>query len=56
MVDFLLRRGADPDLPEALAWAQPRVWARRRGDQQIAHTLERFLRDRQASGGSTGTL
>jgi ankyrin repeat protein len=45
MVDFLLRKGADPHLPDdppALAWAKPLQWAIRRGHDEIVQILMEF--------------
>jgi ankyrin repeat protein len=43
MVEFLLERGARPNLPDdlpALAWATPLAWATRRGHTEIAGVLK----------------
>lgn len=40
MVEFLLQRGADPDLPGP-SWASPRAWANRRGHSKIVERLNR---------------
>jgi len=45
MVEFLLRRGAKPNLPDDLpdlAWAKPLAWATRRGHQEIARLLTEY--------------
>jgi ankyrin repeat protein len=43
MVELLLRRGAQPDLPDDqpdLAWATPLAWATRRGHDQVVELLK----------------
>jgi ankyrin repeat protein len=45
MVEFLLRKGADPQLPDDppnLAWAKPLQWAIRRGHDEIVRILTEF--------------
>jgi ankyrin repeat protein len=45
MVEFLLRRGAKPNLPDDLpdsAWATPLAWAMRRGHHQIVELLNQY--------------
>jgi len=45
MVEFLLRRGAQPSLPDDLpdlAWATPLAWATRRGHQAIVRLLTEY--------------
>jgi ankyrin repeat protein len=45
MVEFLLRRGANPHLPDDppnLAWATPLQWAIRRGHDQIVRILTEY--------------
>ncbi|HEU0178455.1 MAG TPA: sigma-70 family RNA polymerase sigma factor [Blastocatellia bacterium] len=45
MVEFMLRRGAQPSLPDDLpdlAWATPLAWATRRGHQAIAQLLTAY--------------
>jgi ankyrin repeat protein len=45
MVEFLLRRGARPNLPDdlpRLAWATPLQWALRRGHDEIVRLLTEF--------------
>jgi hypothetical protein len=47
MVEFLLRHGAQPSLPDDLpdlAWATPLAWATRRGHQAIAQLLTAYER------------
>ena len=39
MVEFLLRRGARPNLPDDPAWATPLAWATRRGHAEIVRLL-----------------
>ena len=41
MVEFLLDRGAKPNLPDDPPWASPLAWARRRGHAEIAERLGR---------------
>jgi hypothetical protein len=41
MVEFLLGRGAKPNLPDDPPWATPLAWARRRGHGEVAGLLER---------------
>jgi ankyrin repeat protein len=40
MVEFLLERGAPPNLPDDPPWATAQAWAMRRGHQEIAELLE----------------
>jgi ankyrin repeat protein len=42
MVEFLLRCGAKPNLPDDPPWATPQAWATRRGHERIAHLLKRY--------------
>jgi RNA polymerase sigma factor (sigma-70 family) len=45
MVEFMLRRGAQPSLPDDLpdlAWATPLAWASRRGHQAIVRLLTAY--------------
>lgn len=45
MVEFLLRRGAKPNLPDDLphlAWATPLAWATRRGHEEIVRLLTEY--------------
>ncbi len=35
MVEWLLNKGAKPNLPEDEPWALPSEWAKRRGHQEI---------------------
>jgi hypothetical protein len=45
MVEFLLRKGANPHLPDDppnLAWAKPLQWAIRRGHDDIVRILTEF--------------
>ena len=47
MVEFLLRRGAKPNLPDDqpdLAWATPLAWATRRGRDDIVRLLTEYER------------
>jgi ankyrin repeat protein len=39
MVEFLLQRGANPDLPDDPPWAKPLAWAQRRGHDEIVRLL-----------------
>jgi len=41
MVEFLLKRGAAPNLPDDEPWATPLAWARKRGLVEIEAVLER---------------
>jgi hypothetical protein len=41
MVEFLLQRGAKPNLPDDPPWARPLAWATRRGHAGISELLER---------------
>jgi ankyrin repeat protein len=41
MVEFLLGRGAQPNLPEDPPWATPLAWATRRGHREVAEILMR---------------
>jgi hypothetical protein len=38
MVDFLLERGADPELAGD-PWATPMAWARKKGHEDVASAL-----------------
>lgn len=40
MVEYLLRRGARPNLPDDESWATPLAWARRRGLSEIETILK----------------
>jgi ankyrin repeat protein len=40
MVEFLLARGAQPNLPDDPPWATPLAWAMRRGHPEIATLLK----------------
>lgn len=42
MVEFLLGRGAKPNLPDDPPWATPLAWATRRGHQGIIELLEQY--------------
>src|SRR5258708_5734805 len=42
MIEFLLRRGAKPNLPDDPPWATPLAWATRRGHQEILDLLNEF--------------
>lgn len=42
MVEYLLRRGANPHLPHHPPWATPRAWASRRGHDHIVELLNQF--------------
>jgi uncharacterized protein len=42
MVEFLLQRGAKPNLPEDPPWATPMAWATRRGHEEIVRLLKQF--------------
>jgi ankyrin repeat protein len=42
MVEFLLRRGAKPTLPDDLAWATPMALARHRGHDDIVRVLKEY--------------
>ena len=44
MVEFLLRRGAEPSLPDDPPWATPKAWAQRRGHDAIVRLLEEYER------------
>lgn len=39
MVEFLLEKGANPDLPAEHAWARPHAWAERRSRAEVAALL-----------------
>ncbi len=39
MVEFLLTRGATPNLPDDPRWARPLAWASRRGHADIVSLL-----------------
>ena len=41
MVDWLLKKGANPYLPEDESWALPIEWAKRRGHREILEVLKR---------------
>jgi len=41
MVEWLLERGAKPNLPNDPPWATPLAWANRRGHLEIVELLER---------------
>jgi hypothetical protein len=43
-VEFLLRRGARPSLPDDPPWATPMAWAQKRGHQAIVRLLEEYER------------
>jgi hypothetical protein len=45
MVEFLLRRGARPRLPDDPPWATPLAWAIRRGHDAIAQLLKQHEQD-----------
>jgi hypothetical protein len=40
MVEFLLKHGANPNIPENPVWAKPLSWATRRGYKEIAELLK----------------
>jgi ankyrin repeat protein len=40
MVQFLLKKGADPLLPQGHPWSTPLLWAQRRGHTEIAELLQ----------------
>ncbi|OGU28323.1 MAG: hypothetical protein A3K13_04980 [Gemmatimonadetes bacterium RIFCSPLOWO2_12_FULL_68_9] len=40
MVEFLLKRGARPNLPEDPLWATPLAWATRRGHGEVVELLK----------------
>ena len=44
MVEFLLRRGARPTLPDDPPWATPLAWATRRGHHAIVELLTEYER------------
>ena len=44
MVEFLLRRGARPTLPDDPEWATPRAWAHKRGHEAIVRLLDDYER------------
>ena len=48
MVEFLLRRGARPLLPDDPPWATPKAWAERRGHQGIVQLLDEVRAFRHA--------
>lgn len=39
MVEFLLGRGARPELPDDPPWATPLAWATRRGHDEVVRIL-----------------
>src|SRR6185503_9060845 len=39
MVEWLLKKGANPHIPEDEPWTQPLEWAQRRGHHEIANLL-----------------
>lgn len=41
MVEWLLERGANPELPRDKSWAQPIEWAKRRGHGEVLGVLQR---------------
>jgi len=41
MIEFLLARGAPPQLPDDPSWATPLAWAERRGHEEAARILRR---------------
>jgi ankyrin repeat protein len=42
MVEFLLRRGAKPNLPDDPPWATPLAWAMRRGHNEVVEVLKQY--------------
>jgi ankyrin repeat protein len=42
MIEFLLRRGAKPNLPDDLPWATPLAWATRRGHHEVVQVLKQY--------------
>ncbi len=40
MVEWLLKKGADPTQPENELWALPLAWAERRGYKEIVELLK----------------
>ena len=40
MVELLMQRGANPNLPDDLPWATPLAWATRRGHAETAELLK----------------
>jgi ankyrin repeat protein len=42
VVEFLLRRGAKPNLPDDPPWATPLAWATRRGHSEIVDLLKQY--------------
>jgi ankyrin repeat protein len=40
MVEWLLKKGADPSQPKNKPWALPIAWAERRGYKEIANSLK----------------
>jgi ankyrin repeat protein len=40
MIDFLLNRGAKPNLPDDPPWATPLAWATRRGHTEGMELLQ----------------
>jgi ankyrin repeat protein len=45
MVEFLLARGAKPNLPDDPPWATPLAWATRLGHAQIVDLLKQHAAD-----------
>jgi len=43
MVEWLLEKNANPNLPEDESWALPVEWAKRRGHNDIAEILQRAI-------------
>jgi ankyrin repeat protein len=43
MVEFLLKQGADPNLPASPDWTKPLAWAKRRGFGEIVDLIENRL-------------
>jgi ankyrin repeat protein len=50
MVEFLLRRGAKPNLPDDPPWAAPLAWATRRGHHEVAELLEKYAETERSVG------
>jgi ankyrin repeat protein len=42
MVEWLLGKGAGPNLPREKSWARPSAWAERRGHKEIVQRLKQF--------------
>ena len=40
MIEWLLKKGADPSQPKNESWALPLAWAERRGYKEIAELLK----------------